>query len=63
MLDERHKKLVQDGSRLITARQDLDWFWQEAALHFYPELADITTSRARGQDGEANGPCCAACIR
>lgn len=49
-MDERHNKLIADGSRLFADRKHLDSFWQEVALNFYPEVADITTTRARGEE-------------
>lgn len=49
-LDSRLIKLLADGSKLFADRKDLDTFWQEVALNFYPELADITTIRSRGED-------------
>ena len=50
MLSEFHEKLVGEGNQLFKNRCDLDSFWQEVAMNFYPELADFTITRSRGED-------------
>ena len=49
-MDQRHKKLLDDGEKLFSDRRPLESFWQEVALNFYPEVADFTTSRATGEE-------------
>ncbi|HDZ73703.1 MAG TPA: hypothetical protein ENH55_13240 [Aurantimonas coralicida] len=49
-MDERHRKLLKDGDRLFSERKDLDSFWQEVALNFYPEVATFTTTRSIGEE-------------
>ncbi len=49
-LDTRHTKLIGDGNKLFADRKNLDTLWQEIALNFYVEMADITTTRSRGED-------------
>lgn len=50
MLSEFHEKLVSEGDHLFSNRLDLESFWQEVAMNFYPELADFTITRSRGED-------------
>lgn len=49
-MEKRVKDLWEEGSKLFSNRQALDSFWQEVALQFYPEVANFTVQRDRGQD-------------
>jgi hypothetical protein len=49
-MDQRHNKLIEDGDRLFSKRQDLVSLWQEVALNFYPEMADFTITRSLGDE-------------
>lgn len=53
-LDSRHQKLIKDGDRLYTDRHNLDSFWQEAAMHFHPEMAEFTRERPLGEEFAAH---------
>ncbi len=45
-----HKKLVDDGDKLFSARRQLDDLWQEMANQFYVEMADFTYDRYLGDE-------------
>ena len=47
-LSTLHKKLIEDGDKLFTDRAPLESFWDEAALAFYPEMANFRTSLPDG---------------
>src|SRR3990167_4283946 len=49
-MDQRHKKILEDGNKLFSERQPLDSFWQDVALQFYPEVADFTSRRGLGSE-------------
>lgn len=49
-MDERIRKLIQDGDRLFSAKLTLDSFHQEVALNFFPEMADFTSKRYLGEE-------------
>ena len=48
-VETRHKKLIEDSQRLFK-RESLDSYWQEVAFHFYPEMAEFTTTRYLGEE-------------
>ncbi|KKN23422.1 hypothetical protein LCGC14_0905040, partial [marine sediment metagenome] len=48
-LDKRLKQLLLDGDKMFT-RGSLMSFWQEAALQFYPEMAEFTSKRSLGDE-------------
>lgn len=50
ILSALHRKLVEDGTKLFSDRQNLDSFWQQAALAFYPEMADFTSTLPSNRD-------------
>lgn len=50
MTDQRIKKLIEDGDRLFSEKLVLDSLHQEIALNFYPEMAEFTSTRSRGED-------------
>ena len=49
-LGERHKKLLEDGTKLFADRRSVDDFWQTVAEHFYPEVANFTLTTNTGRD-------------
>lgn len=49
-MEERIRRLKEDGNKLFSDRKDLESLWQEIALHFYPSMADITNQRSSGED-------------
>jgi len=49
-MDQRHKKLIEDGDALFKNRQSLESLWQEIAYQFYPEMADFTVVRYTGKE-------------
>lgn len=48
MLDSRHKKLVEDGTKLFSDKKSLDSLHQEIADNFYPEYGEFTFKRSLG---------------
>lgn len=53
-MDERAKKLLEQGNYLFGKKADLDRLWQDVALNFYPERADFTVTRSIGDAFAAN---------
>lgn len=49
-MDERIKKLKEDGSKLFSERGSLHSLWQEMAYQFYVEMADFTINRYLGDE-------------
>ena len=49
-MDQRIKKLIQDGDKHFSNRASLETLWQEMALQFYPELATFTNLRSEGEE-------------
>jgi hypothetical protein len=49
-MDQRIKKIIQDGDRLWSQRKSLDSLWQEIAYQFHVDMADFTISRYLGDD-------------
>ena len=49
-MDQRHKKLMEDGERLFSCRGSLHSLWQEIAYQFYVEMADFTINRYLGDE-------------
>lgn len=49
-MDERIRKLKEDGQKLFSDRKSLESLWQDIALQFYPEMAEFTATRSMGQD-------------
>ena len=45
-----HRKLVEDGTKLFEDRKNLEAFWQQSALAFYPEMATFTSEGSDNRD-------------
>ncbi len=53
-MDTRARDLIKMGDSLFAQRTSLLTLWQEIAENFYPERADFTTRRGRGQEFAAH---------
>lgn len=49
-MDSRARDLIGQGDKLFGNKRQLDSLWQEIALNFYPERADFTTERSKGEE-------------
>lgn len=49
-MDSRAREIVKIGNKMFGDKRIVDSLWQEIALNFYPERADFTTERSRGEE-------------
>jgi hypothetical protein len=49
-MDDRAKKLIEQGDHLFSKKSSILSLWQETAEQFYPERADFTVTRSLGSD-------------
>ena len=49
-MDQRARRLIDQGDALFGKRATLMSLWQEEAEHFYPERADFTATRTVGEE-------------
>ncbi len=49
-MDQRIKKLLEDGEKAFSVRSSLDSLWQEISYQFYPDMAEFTVNRYLGDE-------------
>ena len=49
-ITEPLRRLLEQSERLFSQRQNLNSFWQECALNYYPEVATFTGERELGEE-------------